>query len=55
MEKYGVYENSPEDAEVASPIGHEQCPNCNSPLQDTENTGVKLCPNCGSRPFEEGK
>ena len=51
MEKYGV-EESDEKVKTASESTGDKCPTCNAPLRDYKKTGVLLCPNCGSKPFE---
>ncbi len=54
MEKYGVSEDaSPEkQAQVKE---NQCCPKCGATLRDSNDTGVLLCPHCGSLPFEEEK
>jgi len=54
MEKYGVSEEAELEKE-AKQGDKPRCPTCNTPLRDSSNTGVLLCPNCGSRPFERGE
>jgi ribosomal protein L37AE/L43A len=50
MEKYGVTEQTEKTAEA---VESKKCPVCGSELVDVEQTGVYLCPQCGSKPFEE--
>lgn len=49
MEKYGVEEKDPADK-----TAHDKdvCPKCGEILRAQLDTGVLLCPNCGSAPFE---
>lgn len=52
MQKYGVEESEPKEA------GEEKsnlCPSCGAVLEDSKETGVKICPNCGTKPFEGGE
>lgn len=51
MEKYGVDENVTPKKE-AEHRKERKCPECDATLRDTQTTGVLLCPNCGTRPFE---
>lgn len=51
MEKYGVSEDSTLEKE-AKQGDQPRCPTCDAVLRDEAKTGVLLCPNCGSRPFE---
>jgi len=51
MEKYGVVENTEEKVAEAKETG--KCPNCKTPLQAQEETGVAICPQCGTKPFED--
>ncbi len=54
MEKYAVEENeNSEEVKAAKYTGEARCPKCTTPLRDTKETGVLLCPHCGSHPFEE--
>ena len=48
MKKYGVKQTDELD-KTAGVSG--KCPNCTSPLDKTAN--VKICPSCGSKPFEQ--
>ena len=50
MEKYGVDEELPGDK-----LGSENptCPDCGAPLVDKNATGILICPNCGTKPFEK--
>lgn len=50
MEKYGVTEQTEKTAE---PQDTGKCPDCGATLVDAEQTGVLLCPQCGSKPFED--
>ena len=50
MDKYGVEESSEKTAE---PKDGNKCPDCGTPLLDLEQTGILICPKCGSKPFEE--
>ncbi len=54
MEKYGVSEESANEKE-AQQKDNPTCPDCGEALCDSSNTGVLLCPNCGSRPFEKSE
>lgn len=54
MEKYGVTEDVALEKE-AKQGDKPRCPKCNVLLRDSSDTGVLLCPNCGSRPFERSK
>jgi len=49
MEKYGVTEQPEKIAELQEV---ETCPTCGATLIDINQTGVLLCPQCGSEPFE---
>ena len=49
MEKFGV-EELPEDTKTAST--RKLCPRCSTELRPVDETGVLLCPACGSKPFE---
>lgn len=52
MEKYGVDEEVSQEKRANLKDG--RCPTCNEPLLETEETGVSICPKCGTKPFEEG-
>lgn len=52
MEKYGVNESVPQD-KLAEVKAGERCPNCKALLADLAQTGVLLCPECGTEPFEK--
>jgi len=50
MKKYGVEESEPKEA------GEEKsdfCPTCGMALENQAETGVRICPICGTKPFEE--
>lgn len=47
MDKYGVETVSPEKTAEAAPA---KCPNCGA-LINTD-SGVTICPDCGTKPFE---
>ena len=51
MEKFGVDEPVEEKIAAAKETG--KCPQCNTVLRDQEETGVVICPNCGTKPFEK--
>ena len=51
MDKFGVEQEEPGD-KLAAENKHE-CPECHSLLRPTQETGVLLCPKCGSKPFEK--
>lgn len=52
MEKYGVEETSEKKAENDyTPTG--ACPQCKTPLRPIDETGVMVCPRCGTKPFEK--
>lgn len=50
MEKFGVDE--PVEEKVAEAKETGKCPQCNATLQNLEETGVAICPECGTKPFE---
>lgn len=50
MEKYGVEES--EDIKTAQE-GSDVCPVCGRKLEPVNTTGVRLCRNCGTKPFEQ--
>lgn len=52
MDKFGVEEEetAPDKTAAEQP---KQCPACDAPLRPIEETGVLICPNCGSKPFEK--
>ena len=54
MEKYGVTEDAELEKE-AKQGDKPRCPQCKTLLRDDSKTGVLLCPNCGSRPFEKSE
>ncbi len=54
MEKYGVQTDA-DTAKEAQQKDSPACPECGETLCDNSNTGVLLCPNCGSRPFEKSE
>lgn len=49
MEKYGVEEKEEKEEKTATDT--KTCPECDSEV--TKHGRVKLCPNCGSEPFED--
>jgi ribosomal protein L37AE/L43A len=49
-EKYGV-EEADEDSKTAAEET-KRCPHCDGELRPREVTGVLLCVNCGTKPFE---
>jgi hypothetical protein len=51
VEKFGVEEDEPSDKLGSEK--REECPACHSLLRPTHETGVLLCPKCGSKPFEK--
>ena len=51
MQKYGVEEEKPSDNKTAA--DDTMCPACQAVLRPADETGVLLCPNCGSKPFEK--
>ena len=51
FEKYGVEELDPPADKTAG--DKAVCPTCQAPLRPTTETGVLLCPSCGSKPFEK--
>ncbi len=51
MDKFAVEEQEPADKTAAATA--KDCPSCGSPLRPVEDTGVLLCPKCGSAPFEK--
>lgn len=55
MEKYGVDTDTPKE-KVAEVRGVAiLCPHCQVKIRPASETGtVRLCPNCGSEPFEHG-
>jgi predicted RNA-binding Zn-ribbon protein involved in translation (DUF1610 family) len=50
MEKLGVDE--PVEEKVAEAKETGKCPQCNAVLRNQDETGVLVCPQCGTRPFE---
>lgn len=52
MEKFGV-EEPVENEKVAEARDTKRCPICQSPLKDPTETGVLVCPQCGTKPFED--
>ena len=52
MDKYGVDEEEPSPNKTTEDKP-KQCPACKSPLRPIEDTGVLICPKCGSKPFEK--
>ena len=48
-EKYGV---DTSDDEKTAQVKDDTCPVCRSTLRPRDVTGVRICPNCGSAPFE---
>ena len=50
MEKYGVVEEFVKAGEAGK---ENTCPICGGPLQDRDETGILICPVCGTKPFEE--
>jgi ribosomal protein L37AE/L43A len=51
MEKFGVEEVESDD-KTAQDKNDRPCPRCGAALRAKLETGVLLCPNCGSEPFE---
>lgn len=52
MEKYGVdTESADKDEKSAADKTH--CHKCGNALRSSETTNVRLCPVCGTKPFEE--
>jgi uncharacterized Zn finger protein (UPF0148 family) len=51
MDKFGVEEIEP-SGKVAQDKNDQSCPRCGAALRAKLETGVLLCPNCGSAPFE---
>jgi predicted RNA-binding Zn-ribbon protein involved in translation (DUF1610 family) len=51
MEKYGVDEG--EQQKTGEESKAPQCPDCGAALRDTDQTGVLVCPTCGTKPFEK--
>jgi len=51
FEKYGVVEKEP-DAKTAA-TDKNLCPNCGQTLLPRDKTNVRVCPHCGTRPFEK--
>ncbi len=49
MEKYGV-EEVPPDKTASDP---KTCPGCGRPLRDPNETGILVCDQCGTAPFEK--
>lgn len=51
MEKYGVEETEtqPKTADDET----SKCPKCDAKLRNQDETGVLVCPVCGTAPFEE--
>lgn len=54
MDKFGV-EVEPEEktAQEKGKASPGRCPACKAPLRPLDETGVPLCPRCGSKPFEQ--
>lgn len=50
MEKYAVEED---EVDTKTAADKARCPACDSPLRPVDETGVLLCPKCGSAPFEK--
>lgn len=53
MEKYGV-STGDDLVKTATEDKLKKCPICSTPVRPPDVTGVLLCPNCGTRPFEAG-
>ena len=51
MEKYGVEQD---DKVKVSSESAGVCRDCGARLRAQQDTGVLLCPKCGSRPYEGG-
>jgi predicted RNA-binding Zn-ribbon protein involved in translation (DUF1610 family) len=49
VDKYGVEEVEPKDKTANDKA---TCPTCGKILRPQTDTGVLLCPSCGSAPFE---
>lgn len=49
MDKYGV-QTEPDDNDGKTAAENYKCPKCGQELVPT--AGVRLCPNCGTEPFE---
>lgn len=53
MEKYGVEECTSNTDQEKTAQETQRCPNCGSSICNPDSTGgVKLCPKCGTKPFE---
>lgn len=52
MEKYGVYEEEDKSKTAAEKGKKPRCPACDKYLRPQAVTGVLMCPQCGSLPFE---
>lgn len=50
MDKFGVDED--ESADKLAAESAATCPACGNKLRPISETGVLLCPKCGSKPFE---
>ena len=50
VEKYGVVEEFVKAGESGK---ENTCPICGLKLQDRDETGILICPVCGTKPFEE--
>lgn len=51
MEKFGVLIEEDDKSKTAT--DRKSCPSCGCQLRSLEHTGVPLCPNCGTKPFEK--
>ena len=49
MDKYGVETEKQDKTAGDKP----KCPDCGKDLEDPDKTGVPICPNDGSKPFEK--
>ncbi len=51
MEKFGTEEvDEPADKQATD---REKCPQCGKQLRPRSITGIRVCPDCGTKPFEE--
>jgi predicted RNA-binding Zn-ribbon protein involved in translation (DUF1610 family) len=52
MEKYGV-EETESTKKANEDFDKSICPDCGAALRNSEQTGVLICPRCGTKPFEK--
>jgi predicted RNA-binding Zn-ribbon protein involved in translation (DUF1610 family) len=52
MEKYGVLEEDDKSKTAAEKSKKPRCTTCGKELRPQSVTGILLCPQCGSLPFE---